>query len=71
MVGGFFVEGRRQTLLYFCKCQEIKKITKICEETLTSRLLPETGDNKATNLETPNKQNGSKSTNHKSQTITF
>jgi len=45
---------------------------KICEANLTGRLLgPKQDDHKATNLETPNKQNDLKSTNHESQTMTF
>ena len=40
---------------------QVTRIRKICEE----------DDHKAMNLETRNKQNGSKSTNHESQTMTF
>ena len=69
--GWIFCWRKEADIALFLQMPRIKKIRKICEANLTSQLLPETGDNKATNLETPNKQNGSKSTNHKSQTMTF
>ena len=50
MMSGLSVEGRRQTLLYSCKRQELERSEKSSKK--TSRLLPETGRSQATNLET-------------------
>ena len=55
----------------FVQVTRMRKIRKTYEANLTSRLLPKQDDHKATNLETRNKQNRSKSTNHESQTMTF
>ena len=69
--GCIFCWRKQADIALYLQMTKIKKIRKICEANLTSRLLPETGNHKATNLETWNKQNGTKSTNHKSQTMTF
>ena len=54
---GEWIFRRRKVALFL----QVTRIRKICEE----------DDHKAMNLETRNKQNGSKSTNHESQTMTF
>ena len=66
-----FHRRKEADVALFLQVTRIRKIRKIWEANLTSRLLPKQDDHKATNLETRNKQNGSKSTNHESQTMTF
>ena len=67
MVSRFFVEGRRQRLFYFFQETRMRKIIKMCE----GEYCRKQDDHRTTNLETRNKENGSKSTNHESQTMTF
>ena len=60
--------GRRWSILASDKNKKDQKNVRIkLTWNLTSRLF----DHKATNLETRNKKNGSKFTNHLSQTMTF
>ena len=68
-----FCRRKEEDFALFLQVTRIRKIRKICIANWTSRLLPEfeQDDLKATNLETRNKQNGSKSTNHKSETMNF
>ena len=64
--------GRRWSILASDKNKKDQKnVRSKLTGNLTSRLLPEQDDHKATNLETRNKKNGSKFTNHVSQTMTF
>ena len=68
-----FCRRKEEDFALFLQVTRIRKIRKICIANWTSRLLPEfeQDDLKATNLDTRNKQNGSKSTNHKSETMNF
>ena len=55
----------------FLQVTRMRKIIKICKATKLVDYCPKKDDHKAMNLEMRNKQNGSKFTNHESQTMTF
>ena len=60
-----FCQRKESDVALFLLVTRIRKIRKICD------YCPKRDGHKATSLETRNKQNGSKSTNHESQTMTF
>ena len=60
-----FCRRKESDVALFLLVTRIRKIRKICD------YCPKRDGHKATSLETRNKQNGSKSTNHESQTMTF
>ena len=62
-----FYQRKEEDVALFLQVTRIRKIRKIWEVNLN----PKQDDHKATNLETRNKQNGSKSTNQESQTMAF
>ena len=69
MMSGIFVEGRSKTLLYSSKCARL--IRKEDQKNLPSKLVdlycPKQDDHEQRTFKQRNKQNGSKTTNHKSQ----
>ena len=60
-----FCQRKESDVALFLLVTRIRKIRKICD------YCPKRDGHKATSLETRNKQNGSKSTNHESQAMTF
>ena len=72
LASGFFVEGKEADVALLASDDNKKRSEKSVKQ--TSKLVdycPKEDHHKTTNLETRNKQNGSKSTNHESQAVTF
>ena len=72
LASGFFVEGKEADVALLASDNNKKRSEKSVKQ--TSKLVdycPKEDHHKTTNLETRNKQNGSKSTNHESQAVTF